>query len=250
DGAGNLVLVGGGDPMLATPGFIEREHAGALYHDTPLTPLAGLADAIVAAGVRHVDGALLVDDHLQDSVRFLPAWKAASATEGEVGALGALTVDRGFAPGMRTPASDPAVNAGEQLALLLAERGVTIAGGVHRGQAPPDAHEVAHIDSQPLAAIVQEMITISDNYAAEELLRAIATGGDADTGTSAAGARVAIEEMKKLGVPTTGLVMLDGSGLARDDRVSCATMLALIDRIAEQPRGALNRGLAVWGRTG
>jgi D-alanyl-D-alanine carboxypeptidase/D-alanyl-D-alanine-endopeptidase (penicillin-binding protein 4) len=250
DRAGDLVLVGGGDPMLATPGFIAREHAGALYRNTPLTPLAGLADAIVAAGVHHVSGALLVDDQLEDSVRFLPGWKPTYASEGEIGALGALTVDRGFAPGLRTPAPDPAVNAGDQLALLLAARGVTIAGGVHRGRAPSDAHEVAHVDSQPLATIVEEMLTISDNYAAEELLRAIAVGSDTAGGTSAAGAHVAMDELKKLGVPTTGLLMLDGSGLAPGDRVSCATMLALIDRIARQPDGALDRGLAVWGRTG
>jgi serine-type D-Ala-D-Ala carboxypeptidase/endopeptidase (penicillin-binding protein 4) len=250
DAAGNLVLVGGGDPMLATPGFISAEHAGELDRDTPLTPLADLADAIVAAGVRHVDGALLVDDHLQDSVRFLPAWKPSYSSDGEIGALGALTVDRGYAPGTRMPAADPAVNAGQQLAVLLAARGVTIDGGVHRGRASSDAHEVAHVASQPLAAIIEEMVTISDNYAAEELLRAIAVDSGVVPGTSAAGTQVAIDEMKKLGVPTTGLVMLDGSGLAPDDRVSCATMLGLVDRIAQQPLGAVDRGLAVWGRTG
>jgi D-alanyl-D-alanine carboxypeptidase/D-alanyl-D-alanine-endopeptidase (penicillin-binding protein 4) len=250
DGSGNLVLVGGGDPLLATPRFIAGEHAGAIDRDTPLTPLSALADAIVAAGVHHVDGAIVVDDHLQDTVRFLPAWKPSYAADGEIGSLGALTVDRGFAPGTRTPAPDPAVNAGEQLAALLEARGVTVAGGVHRGRAPSDAREVAHVDSQPLGAIVEEMLTISDNYAAEELLRAVAVSSGAVPGTSAAGAQVAMQEMKALGVPTSGLVMFDGSGLARDDRVSCATMLGLVDRMAQQPQGALDRGLAVWGRTG
>src|SRR5262249_36792535 len=109
DSSGNLVLVGGREPLLATPAFIAGEHAGPADRTTPLTPLAGLADAIVAAGVHHVDGALLVDDHLQDSVRFLPAWKPSYAADGEIGSLGALTVDRGFSPGTRTPAPDPAV---------------------------------------------------------------------------------------------------------------------------------------------
>jgi D-alanyl-D-alanine carboxypeptidase/D-alanyl-D-alanine-endopeptidase (penicillin-binding protein 4) len=250
DRAGDLVLVGGGDPLLATPGFITGEHAHDGYQNTPLTPLSDLADRIVAAGVRHVDGALLVDDHLEDSLRFLPVWKPSYASEGEIGALGALTVDRGFAPGTKTPATDPALNAGEQLEELLAARGVTIAGGVRHGLAPAGAHEVAHVDSQPLAAIVQEMVTISDNYAAEELLRAIAADGGVVPGTSAAGTRIVIDGIKKLGIPTAGLVMLDGSGLARDDRVSCDTMIGLVDRIAQQPLGAIDRGFAVWGRTG
>lgn len=246
----DLVLVGGGDPLLATPAFIAGEHAGAIDRDTPLTPLASLADAIVAAGVRHVDGALLVDDHMEDSVRFLPTWKPSYATDGEVGSLGALTVDRGFTSGTRTPAPDPAVNAGVQLAALLAARGVTISGGVHRGVAPADAREVAHVDSQPLSEIVEEMLTISDNYVAEELLRAIAADAGTVPATTAAGVQVAMQEMKTLGVPTTGLVMYDGSGLSPDDRVSCDTMLGLVDRLAQDPSGALDRGLAVWGRTG
>jgi len=250
DSDGNLVLVGGGDPLLATPAFIAGEHAGAIDRNTPLTPLADLADAIVAAGVRHVDGALLVDDHAQDSVRFLPAWKPSYATDGEVGSLGALTVDRGYAPGTRRPAPDPALNAGEQLAALLTARGVTIEGGVRRGTAPTDADEVAHVDSQPLSAIVEEMLTISDNYVAEDLLRAIATDANVVPATTEAGIQIATQELKRIGVATSGLVMHDGSGLAPDDRVSCATMLGLIDRIARQPRGALDRGLAVWGRTG
>ena len=250
DGSGDLVLVGGGDPLLATPGFIATEHARPNDRNTPLTPLANLADAIVAAGIRHVDGALLVDDHQQDAVRFLSAWKPSYATQGEIGSLGALTVDRGFMAGTQTPAPDPAVNAGVQLAALLAARGVTIEGGVHRGTAPSGAREVAHVDSQPLGTIVEEMLTISDNYVAEELLRALAVDAGTVPATSAAGVQVAKGEMKRLGIPTAGLVMYDGSGLARDDRVSCDTMLALVDRIAQEPNGALDRGLAIWGRTG
>ena len=250
DAGGNLVLVGGGDPLLATPGFIAAEHASAADRDTPLTPLAGLADAIAASGVRHVGGALLVDDHVEDSVRFLPEWKPSYASDGEVGSLGALTVDRGFAPGVRTPAVDPALNAGNQLALLLAARGVTIAGGVRHGMAPSDAHEVAHVDSQPLSAVVEEMLTISDNYVAEELLRALAVDSGSVPATSAEGVTVVRHELEQLGVPTAGLVMYDGSGLAPVDRVSCATMLAVIERSTEARLVPVNRGLAVWGLTG
>jgi D-alanyl-D-alanine carboxypeptidase/D-alanyl-D-alanine-endopeptidase (penicillin-binding protein 4) len=250
DGSGNLVLVGGGDPLLATPGFITAEHATAAERDTPLTPLADLADAVVSSGVRHVDGALLVDDHTQDAVRFLPEWKPSYGSDGEVGALGALTVDRGFAPGVRTPAVDPALNAGNQLALLLAARGVTIEGGVRHGVAPSDAHEVAHVESQPLSALVEEMLTISDNYVAEELLRALAVDAGNVPGTTAAGVQVVRDELEQLGVPTAGLVMYDGSGLAPADRVSCATMLATIERSTEPRLAPVNRGLPVWGLTG
>jgi serine-type D-Ala-D-Ala carboxypeptidase/endopeptidase (penicillin-binding protein 4) len=251
DGAnGDLVVVGAGDPLLATPSYIVTAAGRPLDHGTPFTPLANLADAIVASGVHRVDGALVVDDHLFDALRFLPAWKPSYATEGEIGALGALAVDRGFAAGSHTPAPDPAVAAGEQLAALLAARGVTIAGGVHRGRAPAGAREIAHVDSAPLSAMVAAMLTNSDNYEAEELLRALAVDAGVLPGTSAAGATVVKAQMHALGIPTEGLVMYDGSGLARGDRVACATLLALIERTTRPDFAGIDRGLAIAGRTG
>ena len=48
---GDLVLVGGGDPALATD-----EYGRWIYPARPRTPLASLADTLVAQGVTHVDG--------------------------------------------------------------------------------------------------------------------------------------------------------------------------------------------------
>ena len=48
-------------------------------------------------------------------------------------------------------------------------------------------HEIAHVDSSPLSAIVGEMLTSSDNYAAEELLRDVAMGAGVVPATTDAG---------------------------------------------------------------
>ncbi len=48
---GDLLLVGGGDPALATD-----EYTRWVYPARPATPLASLADDLVAAGLRRVDG--------------------------------------------------------------------------------------------------------------------------------------------------------------------------------------------------
>jgi D-alanyl-D-alanine carboxypeptidase/D-alanyl-D-alanine-endopeptidase (penicillin-binding protein 4) len=254
DNAGNLVVVGGGDPLLATPEHIAYEHARVPYRDAPFTPLAALADAIAAAGVHNLSGALLVDDHIHDSLRFLPAWKAIYAQQGDIGSLGALTVDGGHEDARdQTPAPDPAMTTGQRLAAMLGTRGITIAGGIRRGLATGDMREVAHVDSPAVADIVGEMLTSSDNYTAELLLRDIAvrsgSGGNvpATTGT---GTRIVAAEMDALGIPRAGLVMHDGSGLAHGDRVTCATMLRLIE-LADVPRfAAIDRGLSVAARTG
>lgn len=249
---GDLDIIGGGDPMLATPAHIATQNAQLRFRDAKFTPLSDLADAIVAAGVHQVSGALVVDDHVHDTLRYLPAWKAIYGQEGDVGSLGALTVDGGDAlPSGGGPAADPAITTGRQLASLLAARGVTIAGGVHRGLAPLDAHEVAHVDSPPLSAIVAEMLTSSDNYTAEELLRDLAVGANgAAAATTEAGTQIVEHEMGVLGIPATGLVMHDGSGLAPDDRVSCTTMLHVIDLSTQPKFAAIDKGLAIAGRTG
>lgn len=252
DAAGDLVVIGGGDPLLATPEHIAYEHGQLRFRDAPVTPLAGLADAIVASGVHDVTGALLVDDHVHDPLRFLPAWKPIYAQEGDVGSLGGLAVDGGYtAPNDTDAAADPALTTGQRLATLLAARGVTIARGVRRGTAGASAHDVAHVDSPPLSAIVGEMLTSSDNYTAETLLRDIAvTSAGGAPATTAAGIAIVEHQIAALGVPTTGLVMHDGSGLAPADRVTCETMLHVI-ALSSQPKfAAVNAGLPIAARTG
>lgn len=247
---GDLVIVGAGDPLLATPENIARAHTDARFRTVPFTPLGTLADRIVAAGVRQVSGALVVDDHLHDSLRFLPAWKPVYAQEGDVGSLGALTVDGGFSDAAGTPAADPALTTGQRLATLLAARGVTIEGGIRRGVAPANAPETAHVDSAPLSDIVGEMLTSSDNYTAEELLRDIAVHAGTVPATSDAGTRLVLHELDTLRIPTAGVVMHDGSGLAPDDRATCATLLKVIDLAATAKFAAIDKGLAIAGRTG
>lgn len=252
DAAGNLVVVGGGDPLLATPGHIAYEHSQFRFHEAPTTALDDLAAAIVAAGVHRVSGALLVDDHVHDTLRFLPAWKPVYTQEGDVGSLGALAVDGGFdQPNDTVASADPALTTGQRLASLLAARGVTISGGVRRASTGADGREIAHVDSPPLSTIVGEMLTSSDNFTAETLVRdlAIAPSGGPPA-TTASGVTIVATRLAALGVPTDGLVMHDGSGLAHDDRVTCATMLHVIELSSESRFTAVNKGLPIAARTG
>ena len=80
--------------MLTTPQYEQRLRSSARTRTDVVTPLAALADAIVASGVKSVP-AIVADDSRQDDLRFLPDWK--SSYTADIGPLGALTVDDGTA---------------------------------------------------------------------------------------------------------------------------------------------------------
>jgi D-alanyl-D-alanine carboxypeptidase/D-alanyl-D-alanine-endopeptidase (penicillin-binding protein 4) len=238
-----LTLVGAADPVLTTPAYEARLRAAPGTRTDVVTPFAPLADAIAAAGVTSV-GTLFVDDARHDDLRFLPEWNASYVED--VGPLGALTVDDGTDAGARV--ADPALNAGTQLARLLAERGVAV-GGVAHGGAPDGAPEIAAVTSPPIADIVASLLTSSDNLTAEMLTREIgvARGGD---GTTAAGVQASTAALTELGVPMANVALHDGSGLSRENRATCDALLAAL-HLATDPRfAAIDRGLAVAASTG
>lgn len=239
--SGDLIVVGGGDPVLTT----ETDPS------PPATRLSDLADAIVRAGIRSVDGALVADDSRYDRERAVPDWTPSEIAGGNVGALGALVVNGGYASGTSMPASDPGLDTVQQLAELLVARDVQISQGVRDAvtTAPPDAREIARVESAPLAAIVEQMLTMSDNGTAELLTRELGHAR-ADTGTTAAGTKAVGAVLAPLGVPVAGVELHDGSGLAPSNRVTCDALLAVIELSARPGLGAIDRGLAIAGRTG
>ncbi len=249
--AGRLVLSGGGDPTLSTQAFRDHQAADPKYDGVTYTSLEALADAVVAKGISRV-GALAVDDSRLDATRWNPNWPASIRAEGAIGPIGALTVNRGFSAPTGTGATvdDPAVFAGEQFATLLRARGVTVDGRVTRVKAPDDdAVEIASVASAPMSDVVGGMLRSSDNLGAEVLVREIGRKTGAG-GTTEAGTRAVLDTLARLGVPTVGLVMIDGSGLSHDDRVTCRALTAALDLAHRPEYASLLDGLPVAGRTG
>ena len=173
----DLWLVGGGDPVLATPEFAAELATEPFYEQTDVvtTSLVELADAIVAAGVRQVPGGVHGDDSRYEAVRYLPTWRDTYRTGGTIGPLGALTVNDGYSVLNPTPVpvDDPAAFAAAELARLLAERGVQVGTDTDRAPAPAEAALVASVQSRPLRDIVGGLLRSSDNLTAELLTREI-----------------------------------------------------------------------------
>jgi D-alanyl-D-alanine carboxypeptidase/D-alanyl-D-alanine-endopeptidase (penicillin-binding protein 4) len=248
--ADQVWMVGGGDPVLASPEFSTFLGAQPEFAHQPVTtPLVWLADQLRAKGVVAVFGGVRGDDGRYDRTRFLPAWKPTYAKDAEAAPLGALEVDDGLDRWRPIPTltADPAAHAAGVLARVLTGEGVAAAQGPD-GSAPAHPIVLAQVVSPPLADIVSSMLRVSDNTAAEMLVRELdhATGG---AGTTPGGLAVVAREAVKLGIPVAGVHLDDGSGLAPSDRATCTALLAALD-LGTQPRFAALSMLSVSGRYG
>lgn len=245
-----LWLVGGGDPLLAVREYAEHLRTVPLAAEHPVTPQEDLADAVAAAGITQVGG-VVGDASRHEGDPTVPTWKPAYIADRDVSYLSALTVNGGWSawsPATVT-APDPAVEAAAQLTRLLRARGVAVAGDPSRGEAPAGAARVAAVSSPPLSEIVTTLLRESDNLVAELLTREIGLVrrgvGDTPDGTAAV-----VEVLDELGVETSGVTLVDGSGLDRANRATCAAVMGALS-LRERPGfEALDRGLAVAGRSG
>lgn len=245
-----LWLVGGGDPVLTTAPYAAFIQAKDKTKGDVTTSLEALADAIVAKGVKKIPGGIVVDDSRYDTERYNPTWAPGDRTSGDIGPLGALTVNDGFSAWdpRKIPVDDPALNAGTQLAALLKARGVTV-GNVSRGNAANDATAIASVKSPPLHDIVTSMLRSSDNLSAELVVKELAAHGGGQ-GTTAAGTAAVLAKLKDLGVPTANVSLVDGSGLSHDNRDTCATLAGVLALRTHAGLETLLSGLPVAAQSG
>lgn len=239
---GDLWFVGSGDPVLSNEWW---KGPNTKYPPFNVTSVEQLAANIRDAGVTRVDGAVVGDPSRYDDEWYAPSWgDDVRFTEG--GPISALLVDDSRESNT-VSSNDPAVGAATVLTQALRDVGVQVAGQPTKGVAPADAAAVASITSQPLSAILAEMLTTSDNNTAEMVLKEV--GVQAGTGgTREAGLAVVASTLQSWGVPTAEMVLVDGSGLSDDNRLTCASLLAVVQhQSVDDPVG---QGLAVAGAAG
>ena len=153
--AGDLVLRGGGDPLLGD------------------AQLAALADGL--AGLREITGSV-VGDESRVRRRRAPGRRATALFDPELGGpLSALAYERGAqAPG-GPPQPDPARAAAARFDDVLEARGVVIRGVPRAGAAPPGAALLAQRRLRRRSrALVAAMLKPSDDWIAELLTKALA----------------------------------------------------------------------------
>lgn len=241
---GDVYLVGGGDPLLSGEWYADSEVDR--YPVFNITSIDALARRLADAGVVQISGVVRGDGSRYDDELYAPGWGEGVAGL-EAGPYDALLVNDARVRGDDRRGADPSEAGAREFVRILGEVGITVTGGAGSGTAPGGLPELASITSQPLPAVIAEMLTNSDNNTAELMVKEIglATSGE---GSRLAGLRAIGDTIAGWGVPVDGLELGDGSGLSLDNRMTCSTLLGVLQHVGSD--SATGQGLAVAGETG
>jgi D-alanyl-D-alanine carboxypeptidase/D-alanyl-D-alanine-endopeptidase (penicillin-binding protein 4) len=216
-GAGDLLIVAGGDPTITT--------AGAHSLDT-------LAVQLQASGVTSIPGSVLVDESRHDGARRASGWQDWQVPT-YTGPLSAFMVDDNRWRRDGAFLADPALANAELVRDVLVRHGIGVEGPVSYGRTVSDAPVVATLESPPVRELVREMLLRSDNQIADMLLKEIgftrAGRGsllDGEAATRAALAPLCVDLMG-----TTD----DGSGLSRANARSAREWRVLLQAARAAP---------------
>lgn len=146
----------------------------------------------------------------------------------------------------------PAPAVGNALLELLAEAGIEVEGSALAGLTPPDAVLLLEHQSPSLAELVGRANKPSSNFVAEMLTRALEAYTAGAPGTLAGGTRRMSQCLAAWGVSTAGLVLSDGSGYGRSNRLTASALVGLLLAARRQPswRAEFEASLARAGEDG
>ncbi|MET0976617.1 MAG: D-alanyl-D-alanine carboxypeptidase [Leifsonia sp.] len=244
---GSAVLVGGGDLTLSRlPSGQESAYTGAAHLDD----LAAQVRAAWAADPSNPPlTSLVLDSSLFAGPDWEPSWNTKEQSDGYISRVSALQVDGDRDnPARNTSArsDDPVGRAGQAFADAL--------GGIatiSSGTAPAGAAQLGAVQSQPVATLIQQSLIVSDNTIAEMLARLTAV--KAGTGTGFTGIQAAVlGGLATYGIDTTGITIVDGSGLSDNNAIPPSYLTRLFVKInaREGNLGVIFDGLPVAGRSG
>lgn len=239
-GKRQLILVGGGDPVLAT-GTDEALPGGASLQQLATRTAAALRTAGVSGSVT-----LGYDARLFTGPAVSGGWRPALLASGIVQPVSALTVFRD----PDAAVGDPARRAALRFAAALRAAGVPVAGDPVPAAAPSGVAPLAEVRSPVLSAVVEHTLQVSDNDAAEILARHVGLAAGSQ-GSFADSLPAIVARITGLGVPTAGTSLDDASGLSRSTVVPPATVAGVVALSLQRPDLAgVAVGMPVAGFTG
>lgn len=204
---GNLLIVGSGDPSLNAPcdprsaDFVQEVFEGLKKH-----------------GVREIRGRLIFDENIFSGPATHPSWGSGDlrASYG----TGAHGFNFEANRSGKSAVSNPAAVFERKLKAKCDTEGIFFSGEtIHDGSRKLIATHV----SPTIDEIMRSCMMRSDNLFAECLLRTLALERG-KAGSTEAGAEQSLAYWKKKGADTSGVVIADGSGLSRKNRVTARFM--------------------------
>ena len=208
-----LTLVGGGDVLLAEN---EGDPSATAGH-------AGLGDLARAAAEKlKSQGVTSVSLRLDDTLFTGPQWneKWEAGNEQYVAKIQPIMVNVSATQNQGYP-EDPAMEAAQAFAKHLSEAGITVDGEPTRAAASGSAREVASVSSAPrlVAAHAKE------------------------TTDFAGASKAVLAQLSKDGFDTSGVTLLDSSGLAKGNKVPARLLTQIITKAAGGEGGSAGRTL-------
>jgi D-alanyl-D-alanine carboxypeptidase/D-alanyl-D-alanine-endopeptidase (penicillin-binding protein 4) len=242
---GDVYLVGGGDPLLVTSDYVDPLPLPAFN----TTPLDVIADAIQAVGVTQIVGDVFGDGSRYDDEFVVDAWGPEHALGADAGPYDALMVNDGRTFADSTIGFNPNQSAARQFIRLLQARNIVVTGRSRNGTAPADGSVavLGSVDSAPLSDVIDELLQTSDNNTAELLVKEIGFAARGE-GTRLAGLQEIWNTLAEWKVPLEGVLLEDGSGLSRNDRLTCNAIVAVLEHVGVE--GELTKSLPVAGVSG
>ena len=239
---GDVVVVGGGDPVLSSDWY----PASGMERHPVMSPtsLDELARAMASGGVTAITGRVLGDGSRYDDEYEVADW-ADDIFGIEAGPYDALMANDARVEGDQYRWDDPVGAAAAEFRLRLGAIGISSSSSGGQSSPASGSVELARIESAPLTDIVKEMLMTSDNNTAEMLVKELGFT-EHGIGSRVDGLAAVSSALTRLGVPTDGMTLVDGSGLASTSRVECRT---LVEAIGRAPEGVID-GLPVAGVSG
>ena len=210
---GTIIIAGGGDVMLSQE------------------QITSLAESVTAAAI--TPKTILVDTTAWSGEDFPNTWHREDIDAGFIAPMQPVMLagariggDTGDLPRSQTPALD--------VAHALADALGVDAYGIGTVAGTPGAEEIGHVTSAPLEQRLQRMMLSSDNVMAEAEGRAIATAVGVEASAESA-ARATLDTLAGHGFDTSGVTLLDNSGLADDDKIPPQLLTNILQRAATEP---------------
>jgi D-alanyl-D-alanine carboxypeptidase/D-alanyl-D-alanine-endopeptidase (penicillin-binding protein 4) len=192
---------------------------------------------------------IVVDSSLFSGPLTASGWGAADAPSSYAAPVTATAVDGArVSPGSLARSGQPGLDAGAALADALGAAGAAVV----LGQATAGAETLATVRSAPIARLVEQALSLSDNMLAEALARHVAIARDLPASFDGA-AEAVTGALADAGIDVTGVTLADGSGLSLLDRVPAGVLTAVVAGAADgslDGAAALLSGLPVAGYDG
>ena len=248
-----LYLVGSGDVTLSRmPGNITSYYLRGPKLDTLSRQIQSWAKANAVTISEVVTDSSLYDEYWH------PTWDRRGLTEGYMAPVSALQIDAGRLTSSKNrnlfiaKRTDKPVNqAGVLFLQSLRKFNLGLGATASRGVLPAGVVPIASVKSQPMSAWIGNTLRVSDNALSESLARlsSLALGGD---GSAESLTQAYKKVLEARGIDSTGVVIVDGSGLSRLNRVPARVFNDLLTQIYAEPERhqAVIAGLPVSGKPG